>query len=192
MLEALDRANLFLVPLDDRRRWYRYHHLFADVLRARLPDEQPDRVPELHRRASDWYEQNGERADAIDHALAGGDFERAADLVELAIAGACAGTVRRPRRVAGSSALPEELFRDRPVLSIDYVGVLLSTGELDGVEPRLRDAERWLDAAGDGRDRRTRRPGWSSWTRRRSAGCPAGWPSTARRRPCSAAIRPPR
>ena len=53
MLEALDRGNLFLVPLDDRRRWYRYHHLFADVLRARLLDEQPDHVPELHRRASD-------------------------------------------------------------------------------------------------------------------------------------------
>ena len=85
MLEALDRGNLFLVPLDDRRQWYRYHHLFADVLRARLLDEQPDRVPELHRRASDWYEQNGERSEAIRHALAGEDFERAADLVELAI-----------------------------------------------------------------------------------------------------------
>ena len=59
-LEALERGNLFLVPLDDRRRWYRYHHLFADVLQAHLLDEQPDDVPELHRRASDWYEQNGE------------------------------------------------------------------------------------------------------------------------------------
>ena len=71
MLESLERANLFLVPLDDRRRWYRYHHLFADVLRARLLDEQPDIVPVLHRRASAWYEENGERAVAIDHALAG-------------------------------------------------------------------------------------------------------------------------
>ena len=60
MLEALDRGNLFLVPLDDRRRWYRYHHLFADVLQARLLDEQPGQVPDLHRRASAWYEQNGE------------------------------------------------------------------------------------------------------------------------------------
>src|SRR4051794_27879252 len=72
MLESLDRANLFLVPLDDRRHWYRYHHLFADVLQARLLDEQPDRVRELHRRASRWYEQNGEPAEAIRHALAGG------------------------------------------------------------------------------------------------------------------------
>ena len=85
MLEALDRGNLFLVPLDDRRQWYRYHHLFADVLRARLLDEQPGQVPDLHRRASVWYEQNGDQSAAIRHALAAGDFERAADLVELAI-----------------------------------------------------------------------------------------------------------
>ncbi len=81
MLEALDRGNLFLVPLDDRRRWYRYHHLFADVLQARLLDEQPGQVPELHRRASAWYAQNGEQSLAIGHALAAGDFGRAADLV---------------------------------------------------------------------------------------------------------------
>src|SRR5271169_802848 len=85
MLEALDRGNLFLVPLDDRRRWYRYHHLFADVLHARLLDERPGQVPDLHRRASAWFEQNGERPVAIGHALAAGDFGRAADLVELAI-----------------------------------------------------------------------------------------------------------
>src|SRR6202521_3384908 len=60
MLEALDRGNLFLVPLDDRRRWYRYHHLFADVLQARLLDEQPGQAQDLHRRASAWYQQNGE------------------------------------------------------------------------------------------------------------------------------------
>ena len=84
MLEALDRGNLFLVPLDDRRQWYRYHQLFADVLQAHLLDEQPDDVPELHRRASAWYEQNGEPSEAIRHALAAEDFERAADLVELA------------------------------------------------------------------------------------------------------------
>ena len=82
MLEALERGNLFLVPLDDRRQWYRYHHLFGDVLRARLLDEQPDRVAELHVRASDWYERNGEPVEAISHALAAEDFERAADLVE--------------------------------------------------------------------------------------------------------------
>ena len=109
MLEALDRGNLFLVPLDDRRQWYRYHHLFADVLRARLLDEQPDDVPELHRRASEWYEQNGERSEAIRHALAGEDFERAADLVELAIP-----ATRQHRQEATLrrwlEALPDELI----------------------------------------------------------------------------------
>ena len=95
MLAALDRGNLFLVPLDDRRRWYRYHHLFADVLQARLLDEQPGQVPDLHRRASAWYQQNGEPAEAIRHALAAGDFEQAADLVELAIP-----AIRRTRQEA--------------------------------------------------------------------------------------------
>ena len=82
MLESLERANLFLVPLDDRRRWYRYHHLFADLLRARLLDQHPDDVPELHRRASAWWEAHGEPAEAIGHALAAGDVEHAADLIE--------------------------------------------------------------------------------------------------------------
>ena len=85
MLEALDRANLFLVPLDDHRRWYRYHHLFGDVLQAHLLEERPGDVPELHRRAADWYAEAGQTEAAVRHALAAGDVDRAADLVELAI-----------------------------------------------------------------------------------------------------------
>ena len=146
MLEALDRGNLFLVPLDDRRRWYRYHQLFADVLHARLLDEQPGQVPDLHRRASAWYQQNGEPSEAIRHALAAGDFERAADLVELAIP-----AMRRTRQEATVrgwlEVLPDEVVRVRPVLSVHFAGALLARGELEGVEGRLRDAERWLDAA---------------------------------------------
>jgi LuxR family maltose regulon positive regulatory protein len=151
MLEALDRANLFVVPLDDRRRWYRYHHLFADVLRAHLLDEQPADVPALHRRAVDWYEQNGERSEAIHHALAAEDFARAADLVELAFPALHQGkqeeTVRR-----WMEALPDEVFLVRPVLNVGYVGALMATGDVTGVEARLRSAERWLEtteAAGD-------------------------------------------
>jgi LuxR family maltose regulon positive regulatory protein len=144
-LEALDRGNLFLVPLDDRRRWYRYHHLFADVLQAHLLDEQPDDIPDLHRRASAWYEQNGEPSEAIHHALAGEGFGRAADLVERALPALRQGrqeaTLRR-----WLEALPDELIRVRPVLSLAYAGTLLIHGEQDGVERRLRDAERWLDA----------------------------------------------
>ena len=145
-LAALERGNLFLVPLDDRRRWYRYHQLFADVLHARLRDEQPDDVPDLHRRASGWYEQNGEPSEAIRHALAAGDFERAADLVELAIP-----AMRRNRQEAAVRGwlelLPDDVVRVRPVLSVGFAGALLAGGELEGVEARLRDAERWLDGA---------------------------------------------
>ena len=146
MLEALDRGNLFLVPLDDRRQWYRYHHLFADVLRARLLDEQPGQVLDLHRRASLWYERSGDQPTAIGHALAARDFERAADLVELAIP--LMARNRQEATVRGwLEMIPSELVRVRPVLSALFAGVLLLHGELEGVEDRLRDAERWLDPA---------------------------------------------
>jgi LuxR family transcriptional regulator, maltose regulon positive regulatory protein len=147
-LETLDRRNLFLVPLDDRRQWYRYHHLFADVLRARLIDEQPGRVPELHCRASAWYEQHGDRSEAIRHAMAGEDFDRAADLVELAIP---ALTQRRQEATLTKwlEALPDRVLRVRPVLSDAYAGSLLVRGEVEGVEERLQDAERWLGAIGE-------------------------------------------
>jgi LuxR family transcriptional regulator, maltose regulon positive regulatory protein len=148
MLEALDRGNLFLVPLDDRRRWYRYHHLFADVLQARLLDERPGQVPDLHRRASAWYEQNGEQSVAIGHALAAEDFGRAADLVELAIP-----AMRRTRQEATArgwlGVIPDEVIRVRPVLSMHFAWALVSVGEFEEAEVRLRDAERWLDTTTD-------------------------------------------
>jgi LuxR family maltose regulon positive regulatory protein len=146
MLETLDRGNLFLVPLDDRRRWYRYHHLFADVLQARLLDEQPGQVPGLHRRASAWYQQNGEQSVAIGHALAARDFGQAADLIERALP-----AMRKTRQEAMVQSwlkvLPDEVIRVRPMLSFAVAGALLNTGELEGVEVRLRDAERWLGEA---------------------------------------------
>jgi ATP/maltotriose-dependent transcriptional regulator MalT len=153
MLEALDRGNLFLVSLDDRRRWYRYHHLFADVLRARLLDEQPGQVPDLHRRASEWYEHNGELSEAVGHALAAGDFERAAGLVELAML-AMRRTRQEARLRGWLEVLPDEVVRARPVLSVYFAGVLLMGGELEGVEDRLRDAERWLEPAAGHREER--------------------------------------
>ncbi|MEJ7816751.1 MAG: hypothetical protein WKF53_16400, partial [Rubrobacter sp.] len=147
-MEALERGNFFVVPLDDKRYWYRYHHLFADVLFAHLMQEQPAQIPSLHRRASEWYEHNGSAADAIRHALAAADFERAAGLVELAVP-----AMRRSRQEATLlgwlKALPDELVRFRPVLSAVYAGALLASGELEGVEGRLRDAERWLDTTAD-------------------------------------------
>ena len=147
-LEALQRGNFFLIPLDDKRHWYRYHHLFADVLHMHLMAEQPDQVPALHRRASEWYEQNGSSADAIRHALAGGDFERAADLVELA-----SPAMSRNRQEAillgWLQSLPDELLQYRPVLGVTYAHVLMASGELEGVEARLQDAERWLNTTAD-------------------------------------------
>jgi LuxR family transcriptional regulator, maltose regulon positive regulatory protein len=143
MLELLERANLFVVPLDDHRRWYRYHHLFADVLHARLLEERPERVPELHSRASAWYARNGEPSEAIRHALAASDFARAADLIELAAPG-----LRRTRLEAALlgwlAALPDELLRCRPVLSNVFAGELLACGRLEEADAHLRDAERWL------------------------------------------------
>jgi LuxR family transcriptional regulator, maltose regulon positive regulatory protein len=145
-LAALERGNLFLVPLDDRRQWYRYHQLFADVLHARLLDEQPGDVPELHRRASGWHERNDEPSEAIRHALAAGDFERGADLVELAIP--AMSRTRQEAAVRGwLELLPDEVVRVRPVLSVGFAGALLTVGELEGVEARLQDAERWLNTA---------------------------------------------
>jgi LuxR family maltose regulon positive regulatory protein len=85
MLEHLDRANLFLVALDGTRRWYRYHHLFAEVLSTHLLEARPEEVGDLHRRASRWYDEAGDPAAAVRHALAAGDIDRAADLAELAV-----------------------------------------------------------------------------------------------------------
>jgi LuxR family maltose regulon positive regulatory protein len=151
-LEALHRGNFFVVPLDDRRQWYRYHHLFAEVLQAHLRAEQPDLVAVLHRRASAWHEQHGSATDAIHHALAGEDFARAAHLVELAWP-----AIRRSRQDATLlgwlKALPDQVLRVRPVLGAAYAHVLLSSGVFEGVEERLRDAERWLDTNADRRTR---------------------------------------
>ena len=148
MLEALDRGNLFLVPLDDQRQWYRYHHLFADVLRSRLMEAQPDQVPGLHQRASAWYEQNGYPSDAIRHALAAMDFARAAGLIELARS-AMDLSLQSSTWLGWVKELPDGLIRARPVLSVGYAWALLDVGELEASEARLQSAERWLDTPTD-------------------------------------------
>ena len=141
VLAALDRGNLFLVPLD---RPPPVVPLPPPVRRrpagAPARDEQPDAVAGLHRRASGWFERTGEPAEAIRHALAGEDVERAANLVELAIP--ATQQARREATLRGwLEALPDEVIRCRPVLSNGYAGSLLATGEVEGVEARLRDAE---------------------------------------------------
>ena len=149
MLQALDRGNLFLVPLDDRRQWYRYHHLFADVLRARLADESPDVLAELHRRASDWHAERGETPQAIRHAMSGRHYDRAAELVEMAIPAALKD--RQEATLRGwLELLPDDLVRTRPVLCNGYAGALLASGEAEGVERHLENAERCLEQLAHG------------------------------------------
>jgi len=149
MLEALERGNLFVIPLDDQRQWYRYHHLFAEVLQAHLREAQPDRLSTLHRRASEWYEQNGLRSDAIRHALAAEDFERAAGLIELAWPAVEDGSIYKQQAtwLGWVKRLPEELVRARPVLNVWYAYALLGLGEMEAAESRFKDAEQWLVSA---------------------------------------------
>ncbi|MGI8539886.1 MAG: LuxR C-terminal-related transcriptional regulator [Rubrobacteraceae bacterium] len=142
MLEALERGNLFVVPLDDEREWYRYHHLFADALQARSMGERPERIPVLHRRASEWHEENGLMVDAIRHALAAGDFERAASLVEAEARAML--TMRCEETFLGwMRGMPEAVIRTRPILAVYYALALVSV-DLESAEIRLRDAERSL------------------------------------------------
>ncbi len=138
-LEALERSNLFLIPLDDQRRWFRYHHLFADALRAQLTAASPERLTRLHRAAAGWYAGQGRFADAIGHALAGGDTQQTADLVELTIPDIRRHRQDRPLR-DWLRALPDDVVRRRPLLSTFTGWVRLSEGDLDG-------AGAWLDAA---------------------------------------------
>jgi LuxR family maltose regulon positive regulatory protein len=148
-IDALDRANVFLVALDDQRRWYRYHHLFGGILKAFLGSEAPELVPELHRRASEWFEAAGEPGEAIEHALAAGDVERAADLVEIATP-----EMRRYRRESTlnrwMAAIPAEEMARRPVLAAQFAGTILSLNETDRAAELLDGAERQLT---DDRDR---------------------------------------
>lgn len=151
-LETLQRSNLFLIPLDDKRHWFRYHHLFADVLRMHLMTEQPDKVSTLHHRASEWYEHNNLTAEAIHHALEAKDFDRAADLIERAVP-----ETRRNRQetqlLSWLKAIPDKVLQNRPVLSVHYAGTLLQLGQLDGVMLRLQQAERWLDLPANTQER---------------------------------------
>src|SRR5829696_6592401 len=140
ILERLERDHLFLVPLDEEGRYYRYHHLFAAFLRERLGRVHPDAIPGLHRRAGLWYEQDGCLASAVEHTLAAEDFDRGADLIEEE-------TGVRRRYVDASlllrwlGTLPGDLVRQRPKLCLLYAWALAHSGALEDAERRLRDTE---------------------------------------------------
>jgi LuxR family maltose regulon positive regulatory protein len=148
LLEQAERANLFLVPLDEVRGWWRYHHLFADLLHARLQQEQPDRMAELHSSAAAWSQQQGLVNDAIRHALAAGELAWAARLIErhfdaLQQAGEYA-TLRR-----WLQALPAELVRSRPRLCLAQAAAAITGVRLEAAESLLDDAERALADRGE-------------------------------------------
>ena len=141
LLEQVERAGLFLVPLDEVRGWWRYHHLFADLLRARLQAEQPGRVPRLHRNAAAWYAERGLADDAIRHAVGAGEMARAARLIEqhfdeLFYLRGEGVTVQR-----WLSALPEDLVRTRPRLLLAQAFLASYSGHMEAVEPLLDAAE---------------------------------------------------
>jgi LuxR family maltose regulon positive regulatory protein len=149
-LEHLERANLFLQPLDDERYWYRYHQLFLEMLRARLRRLEPGLIPKLQQHASQWYEQNGWPADAIRCALAAKDFERAADLVEANAITTFWQHSEISTMLAWLDALPDEIFQRRPRLCLFHAWALLLSGQLEPVESRLEDLEQYLAQRHDG------------------------------------------
>jgi len=152
-LEYLERANLFLIPLDNERRWYRYHHLFADLLRLRLhqsisssPTDAQSRVNELHIRASAWYEDQGFTMEAFHHAAAAYDVERAERLIE---------EKEIPRHFRGAvttlldwlKSLPTSVLNARPWLWVKYASLLVVNGQTTDVEEKLQAAEAALQGS---------------------------------------------
>ena len=149
MLETLEHGNLFIIPLDDQRQWYRYHHLFNEVLLAHVLEEQPGQIPLLHKRASVWYEQNNLPAEAIRHALTARDFERAAGLIEKAYP-AMDASFQSAVWLGWVRKLPDEVVRARPVLSVDYVRALMDNGEFESSKSWLQEAEQRLEGSAEG------------------------------------------
>ena len=148
MLDSLQQSNLFLIPLDDERRWYRYHHLFAAVLRGRVQLEQPAALPELHRRAGAWFAQHGFVAEALAHALAIKDWETMSGLIErhgerLVEVGDVTSLHR------WLDALPPDVARAHPALSLLRAKLFALAHQLDRAEQALLEAERAAEPAQD-------------------------------------------
>jgi LuxR family maltose regulon positive regulatory protein len=147
-LEKIERANLFLLPLDTRREWYRYHHLFRDLLQRELVEHEPELVPVLHGRAADWFEEHGDYESALEHASAAGDLDRAARLLT---------TLALPLYYSGRlTTLEGWLARfERAGLLERYPAIAVQGCRIHALRGRSDDAERWLGAATRGRFRGT-------------------------------------
>jgi LuxR family transcriptional regulator, maltose regulon positive regulatory protein len=154
-LDALEQANLFVVPLDEERRWYRYHHLFAQVLQHRLQHTAPTLIPQLHRRASRWYEQQGFYTEAVSHALAAPAFEEAARLIEQYIETFLTGS-QLQTLLAWLHALPEALVLARPELCLMHTLVLMYTNQLEEASARLQTVGQGMHLGEDAQDAQAR------------------------------------
>ena len=148
LLEFIQRVNLFVIPLDNERHWYRYHHLFAELLRQRLHQTASENtIATLHNRASLWYEQNGLIAEAFHHAVAAKDFERAARLAET-IWQTMENTFQSATWLNWIQLLPEDVIRTHPLLGYGYASALMDAGKVEASTARLQDVERTLEGAG--------------------------------------------
>lgn len=145
LLEELDHSNLFVIPLDNQRVWYRYHHLFAELLRVRLNEKYPEWIPLLHRKAAHWYEENGFPFEAMHHAISAQDINLATDVIER--------TVRKPatwstgniaRMLEIVNTLPKEVIANRPWLRIYLSGILYVGGQPCLADEMLEDVEKSL------------------------------------------------
>ncbi|HSK89537.1 MAG TPA: LuxR C-terminal-related transcriptional regulator [Anaerolineales bacterium] len=144
-LEQLERANLFVIPLDNERRWYRYHHLFRDLLRRQLMQTvSPQEIARVHIHASVWWEANGDIAEAFHHALAAADVDRAARLAESAWQG-MDESFQTGAWLGWVNQLPSSVIRVRPVLCTQIGLAHKDAGNIEASESSLRDAEQGLN-----------------------------------------------
>ena len=145
ILAQLERSNLFLTPLDDERRWYRYHHLFADLVNSTLKQRRSaEQVRELHRRASRWHQAEGSLEEAMIHAMAAKDFERAASIIDENVVSMLSRS-EAPVLLGWIEKLPEPIVRSRPWLDIYRAYTLALSGRPDQAEPLLEDVEKRID-----------------------------------------------
>ena len=145
ILEHLEHSNLFIIPLDEDRSWYRYHHLFADLLRQRLKQVKPDRLPELHRRASLWYRQQGFRVEAIDHALHSADYEQAIELIDADIEGNYED-VALPTLQRWLSAIPDKMITTYPQMLLLKAWHQFNSGQIETADQSLMDVAQLLES----------------------------------------------
>jgi len=143
MLERLEHSNLFIIPLDNKRYWYRYHHFFIDLLRNRLQHSQPEIIPNLHHRASKWFKENGFLQNAFEHAISGQHYEEAAEIIK-AEGNSMLATGAWGQLLTWLQALPEKTIQSRPALGLFYIWGKVLSSQLEGVEKRLVDIEKSL------------------------------------------------